>query len=125
MSVLFQVFLDLEGSHAARSCRSNRLTVAPVLHIAAGVNAGNLGKDVVVRLHVAVFIQIDLALEHLGIRNMTDAENIPLTFRIDSASVTVSRMRSPSLLSVRRQALLRSPCLAGTRSWDGQSHGPA
>src|SRR5258706_9424825 len=73
-SVLFQEFLDLNGSHAACTSGGDGLAVSPVLHIAAGINAVDACVHIFVRLEISVFIGVELALEHLRVRIVTDAE---------------------------------------------------
>src|SRR5436305_9283951 len=77
--VLLEIFLHFQGRHAPGSGSRNRLPVAAILHVAGGKNAGDHdtipgGEDVVARLDVAVAVEIDLAVEHLGIGLMADSQ---------------------------------------------------
>src|SRR5258706_652383 len=73
-SVLFQEFLDLNSSHAARTSGGNGLAVAAVLHVTTGINAMDACVHIFVRLEISVFIGVELALEHLRVRDMADPE---------------------------------------------------
>src|SRR5580698_310614 len=73
-AVVFQEFLDLNSSHAAGSRGGDGLAVAPVLHIAAREYAVDAGVHVVVRLQIAVSVGVELAVEHLRVGIVTDAE---------------------------------------------------
>ncbi len=77
--MVFEVLFDFESGHAARARGGDGLTVAAVLYVACGEDAGDdltveRGEDIVFALDVAVAIQIHLAFEELGVRNVTDAE---------------------------------------------------
>jgi hypothetical protein len=72
--VLFQIFFDFEGSHAAGSGGGDGLAIAAVLYVSAGVHAGNAGEDVVVSFDVAVFVQIELPGKHGGVGDVANAE---------------------------------------------------
>src|SRR5271156_6523731 len=76
-AMLLEMLLDFKCSRAARSCGRNRLPVTPVLDIAAGKDPRHPGKDKIVGLDVAVFVEVDLSLEHAGIRDMPDAQKQP------------------------------------------------
>src|SRR6202044_1467569 len=47
MAVFFKVLFHFQGRHAARTGRGDGLAVPAVLHVAAGKNPGNAGKDLV------------------------------------------------------------------------------
>ena len=75
----FEVLFDFEGGHAAGASGGDGLAVAAVLDVSAGVNALKLhalagDKDVVLALDVAVGVEVELALEHLGVGFVADAE---------------------------------------------------
>src|SRR5213592_997761 len=55
---------------AACSGGSNRLTIAPILDIAAGVDAGYARQYIVCSDKVAIVVRVELALEHSGIGNV-------------------------------------------------------
>src|SRR5439155_2891177 len=74
MSLFFQEFLNFQCSHASRSCGSNCLAIPAVLHVPAGVDAGNTREYVIRGLEVAVLVGFKLPVEHLGIGDVTDAE---------------------------------------------------
>ncbi len=72
--LLFQELLDLDGSHAAGSGSGDGLAIAPVLHIATGEHAVDAGVHIVVRLEIAVGVSVELAVEHLRVGFVADAE---------------------------------------------------
>ena len=74
VAVFFQVFFGFEGGHASRSRGGDGLAVAAVLNVSAGVDAGDAGEDVVVGLDVAVLVEVELAGEHGGVGDVSDAE---------------------------------------------------
>ncbi len=73
-AVLFEVFFDFEGGHAAGSGGGDGLAITAVLHVSAGVDAGDAREDVIVGFDVAVFIEIELAGEHGSVGDVSDAE---------------------------------------------------
>jgi len=78
-AVFFEVFFDLEGGHAAGAGGGDGLTVAPVLDVPAGKDAGNdfaveCGEDVVACLYVTLGIEVEEALEGDGIGDVADGE---------------------------------------------------
>src|SRR5579863_2089471 len=79
VAVFFEILFDFEGSHAAGAGGGDGLAVAAVLHVAAGIDAGNDnavagGEDVVAGVDVAFAVEIDLALEHFGVGIVADTE---------------------------------------------------
>src|SRR5450432_3729858 len=62
----FQKLLRFEGGHAAGTGSGDRLAIAPVLHVAARVDARHSGKNVLVGDQISVLIGFQLALEHSG-----------------------------------------------------------
>src|SRR5436305_14436358 len=72
--LFFQEFLRFHGRHAAGAGSGDRLTVTAVLHVAASIDPGHSGENVIAGNEIAVFIGVELAVEHLGIGNMPDAE---------------------------------------------------
>ncbi len=74
MAVLFEEFFGLEGGHAAGAGGGDGLSVAAVLDVAAGEDAGDTGQNVVLGLDVAVIVEVDLAVEHFGVGLVADAE---------------------------------------------------
>ena len=72
--MLFEVFFDFEGGHAAGSGGGDGLSVAAVLDVSAGVDAGDAGVDVVAGEDVAVVVEVELAGEHFGVGHVADAE---------------------------------------------------
>src|ERR1035438_2948508 len=78
-SVFFEELFHFQRGHAAGAGSGDGLTVAAVLDVAAGKDAGDglaivRREDVAVSEDVAVGIQIELAVKHLGVGNMADAE---------------------------------------------------
>ncbi len=67
-------FLGIERGHAARTGRGDRLAVMVILHIAGGEYARNIGLAAVMRDQVAVFVHVQLAAKHLGIRLVADGD---------------------------------------------------
>src|ERR1700692_402669 len=74
LAVLFQKLFDFDRGHAAATGGRDGLAVAPVLHIAAGVNAVDAGVYIVVRFEIAVRVGVELVREHLRVGFVTDAE---------------------------------------------------
>src|SRR5580658_4398842 len=91
-AMLFKILFDFKRGHAACTSSGDGLAIAAVLHVAGRVNAGNLnavmrGEDVVLRLDVAVLVEIELAVEHLGVGLVADAEEQAFDFQIAFGSV--------------------------------------
>ena len=72
--LFFQEFFYFQRGHAAAACGRDRLSIAAILHIAACIDSGNSGEDVVRRLQIAILIHIELALEHLRVGNVSNAQ---------------------------------------------------
>ena len=72
--VLFQIFLNLDGGHAAASRGRDGLAITAVLHIAAGENAMHAGQHIIVSFEIAVGIGVQLPLEHLRVGVVPDAK---------------------------------------------------
>src|SRR4051812_48639596 len=78
-AVFFQILLDFQRGHAACAGCGDGLAVAPILHIAAGIHAGNdhalvRGEHVALGQNVALGVEIDLAVECFGVGVVADAE---------------------------------------------------
>jgi hypothetical protein len=78
-ALFFEEFFYFEGGHAAGSGSGDGLAVAAVLDVSAGVDAVQLdalegGEDVVLGLDVAVAVEVQLAFEHAGVRDVADGE---------------------------------------------------
>src|SRR5438094_7041765 len=73
-ALFFQEFFGFHGGHAARAGGGDRLAIAAVLNVAAGINAGHPGADVIAGDEIAVLIGLKLAVEHPGIGNMANAQ---------------------------------------------------
>src|SRR5262249_48782116 len=78
-ALFLEELLHSERGHAAGACGRDRLAVAAVLYVAAGVHAVDdlamaRGEDIVLRADVAFVVEIDLAVEHLGVGDVTDAQ---------------------------------------------------
>src|SRR5579859_8047326 len=58
MSLRFQKFLDFQSSHAAGSGGGDGLAIAPVLHVAAGINSRNFRVDIIPGQQIAIFIRL-------------------------------------------------------------------
>src|SRR5450755_85908 len=74
LAVLFQKFLDFQRGHATGAGRSDGLTLAAVLHVAASVDALHAGEDVVVSFEIAVRVGVELAGKHLCVGLVADSE---------------------------------------------------
>lgn len=79
VTVFFEVFFYFEGCHAARAGGGDCLTVAAVLDISAGVDAGDDvavegGEDVVGGADVAVFVEVEDAFEGAGVGDVADTK---------------------------------------------------
>lgn len=77
--MLFQIFFDFEGGHAAGAGGGDGLAVAAVLDVSAGEDSGDdlafeSGEDVVLRQDVAVGVEVQHSLEGGGVGNVADAE---------------------------------------------------
>src|SRR5579864_952686 len=70
----FEELLGFESGHAAGTGGGDSLAIAAVLNIAAGENSRHASVDVVASDEIAVSIGFKLAGEHLGVGNVTDAE---------------------------------------------------
>ena len=78
-AVFFEVFFYFESGHAARASGGDGLTVAAVLDVSAGEDAGDDvsvegGEDVVGGADVAVFVEVEDAFEGGGVGGVSDAE---------------------------------------------------
>src|SRR5215472_8956222 len=67
--MLFQELLNLESGHAAGAGGGDSLAVAAVLDV-----AGDAGENTVLGFQIAVLIGVELALEDLGVGDVSDAE---------------------------------------------------
>jgi hypothetical protein len=72
--LFFQKFLDFQRSHASRASGRDRLTIAAVLYIAAGIDSVHTGEDVILRFQVAVLIHLKLPIKYLGVGDMANAQ---------------------------------------------------
>jgi hypothetical protein len=72
--LLFQKFLDLNGSHTAGSGRSDRLPVAAVLHVATGVYAMNASHYVVMSFDISVGIGVEMPGKHFRVGVVADTQ---------------------------------------------------
>jgi hypothetical protein len=77
--VLFEVLFDLEGGHAAGAGGGDGLTVAAVLDVSAGEDAGEKlaierGENVVAGDDVALGVEVDHAAEGFGVGDVADGE---------------------------------------------------
>ena len=72
--MFFEILFDFEGGHAAGPGGGDGLAVAAILDVSAGENAGQAGEDVVMGFDVAVLVEVELAGEHGGVRNVANAE---------------------------------------------------
>src|SRR5689334_17640820 len=72
--VIFQKPLHLDCCHASRSRRRNRLPVAPVLHIAACEDTLHLREHIIARLQISIGVGVQLPVEDLGIRNVSNPQ---------------------------------------------------
>src|SRR5262249_16594817 len=74
LPLLFQEFFDFDGGHAPCSRSCNRLTVPPVLDIAARVHSMHPREHIVVSLEIALGIHVELTGEHLGVGLMSNSQ---------------------------------------------------
>src|SRR5215472_4982861 len=72
--MLFQELFNLESGHAAGAGGGDSLAVAAVLNVAAGEDAGDAGENTVFGFQIAVLVGVELALEDLGVGDVSDAE---------------------------------------------------
>src|ERR1051326_211240 len=82
--LVFQPTLGFECSHAAAAGSRDGLTENGILHVAASEDAGNIGaRGIGPSLHVAFFVEIDLALEDFGVGIVADRNEklVDLQFR--------------------------------------------
>ena len=94
MAFVFQELFHFQGGHAAAARRSNRLPVATVLHIAASVDSGNSGKDIIGSLQISVLVHLQLPCEHLRIWNVSDAQEHGASGMVpDLASLDVAQLQ--------------------------------
>src|SRR5437868_4409062 len=71
--LVFQPALCFDRRHASGSGSRDGLTENRILNIAAGKDAGNIRpRGAGLRLDVALFVEVDLSLEDLGIRIMAN-----------------------------------------------------
>src|ERR1017187_7391997 len=78
-AVFFEELFRFQRGHAAGAGSGDGLTVAAVLDVAAGKDAGDglaivRREDIAVGEDVAVGIQIELAVKHLRVGDVADAE---------------------------------------------------
>src|SRR5271166_1197585 len=64
----------LDGGHAPGARRGNRLTVGPVLDVARMKDSGDVGSRPAFRHDVAIWIEVDLPSERLGVGNVADSK---------------------------------------------------
>ena len=69
-----QVAFGVDGSHAARACRSHGLTVYVVLHVAGCKDAGHARVRAIVRHDVTVRVELELTSEERRIRRVADGD---------------------------------------------------
>src|SRR5689334_19134703 len=74
MALGFKIPLRFDGGHAAGACGRDGLLIDAVLDVAGVEYAGDVGARASVRNDVALFVEIDLAAERLGVRDMTDGD---------------------------------------------------
>ena len=72
--VVFEIVLRVDGGHAARSGRGDRLPVDVVLHVAAGEHARDRRLRSVVRDQVAVHVRLELPREQRRVRRVADGD---------------------------------------------------
>ena len=70
----FQKPLHFDGGHASGARRGDRLPIGPVLHVAGMKNARDVGARAAMGNDVAVGIEIDLAGERRGVRDVADGD---------------------------------------------------
>ena len=73
MPLVFQELLHFQCRHAAAPSRGDRLTIAPVLDVAARIHSGNFGEDEVGGFQIAVLVGIELSFKDFCIGDMTNA----------------------------------------------------
>src|SRR5258708_39143800 len=73
-AVLCQELFYFHGSGAAGAGCGDRLAIAAVLHVTAGKDAGDVRKHEIVGLEVAILVHIELALEHLCVGYVANAQ---------------------------------------------------
>src|SRR5580704_4560181 len=78
VSLRFQHSFGFDGCHAACAGGRNRLAVNAILHVACMEHAGNIGARAAMGEQVAVRIEIELAFEHLRVRDMADRDEQPV-----------------------------------------------
>src|SRR5437763_8381068 len=98
--LFLQEFLRFHGRHAAGAGSGDRLTVTAVLHVAASIDPGHSGENVIAGNEIAVFIGVELAVEHLGIGNMPDAEEDGAGGKIPEVAVGHVSHLKPGCLSL-------------------------
>src|SRR5262245_9211160 len=69
-----QITLGIERGHTARAGGGDRLAVDVILHVASRKHAGHARLRAVLRLDVAVGVQIDLPDEQRGVRCVPDGD---------------------------------------------------
>src|SRR5579872_955126 len=93
--VLFQKLFHFQGRHAAAAGRRDGLAEAAVLDIAASVHSRNTCAHEIMGLEVAILVSFQLPPEHLGVRNMPNAEKHRADRQIVFfASLKVAQMKS-------------------------------
>src|SRR5271163_4932557 len=100
-AVVFEKLLDLDGSHATGSGGGDGLAIAAILHVAAGKNALDTGQDVVVGLEIAVSVGFELAIKHLRVRLVPDAEKQGAGGEVpDFAGLQIAQLEASDFLLV-------------------------
>src|SRR5262245_1884718 len=64
--VLFQKRFGIECGHAPGASRGDRLAVSMILNVAGDKDSRNLGKSSMGGNQIAIFVHVQLALEHRG-----------------------------------------------------------
>src|SRR5579864_426150 len=74
VALILEKLLDFQRRHAAAASCGDRLPITPVLHIPAGIHAGDFGEDVVGGFKIAVLVGVELAFKNLGVGDVADAK---------------------------------------------------
>ena len=100
MAFGFEEAFDFDRCHAAGAGSGDGLAVDPVLHVPGMKDAFHVGAGSAVRDDVAIFIEIDLPDERLGIRDMTDRDEEPVhVFAVALASLRSRRVTPVTMFS--------------------------